>query len=72
MRFKNLMMMLFISVLISGCANEIISNSYCDIAKPHLFGSSDTVAWLLKNDRQLFLDTVIHNEQLEKICIKKK
>lgn len=56
------------SVLLSGCAKLIPVDTYCDIAKPHLFANEHVVDWLLQNDRQLLADTVVHNETYERQC----
>lgn len=53
--------------LVSGCA-KVTSGSYCDLASPHYFKSSDTVDLLLKYDRDLLSKTVVHNETYERIC----
>lgn len=65
---KHLMMMALLSALISGCGAKITTNTYCDVSKPHFFGSEDTADWLMKNDRQFFTDTIVHNETHEKLC----
>lgn len=59
--------MLCLIALISGCESVTV-NGYCDIAKPHYFADEKVNAWLLQNDRQLFTDTVVHNEQYERLC----
>lgn len=59
--------MLCLIALISGCESVTV-NGYCDIAKPHYFADEKVTAWLLQNDRQLFTDTVVHNEQYERLC----
>jgi len=46
----------------------VTGNGYCDIAKPHYFADQQVTAWLLHNDRQLFTDTVVHNETYERLC----
>jgi len=67
MKLKLLMMMGSLSVLLSGCAT-ITGGSYCDLAKPHMFKSSDTVDILMQYDRQLLTDTIVHNETHARIC----
>lgn len=51
--------------LLSGC---VTTDSYCTIAAPMYFGSSDTIAWLAENDTALLTDIVVHNEQRESLC----
>ena len=53
--------------LLAGCARSL-DGDYCDIATPHLMKSEETVRWLLTNDRQLLVDTVVHNETHERLC----
>ena len=67
MKSKLLMTLGLLSVLLSGCA-KITGGSYCDLAKPHLFKSSDTVDILMQYDRQLLTDTIVHNETHARIC----
>lgn len=45
-----------------------MTDSYCDIAKPHLFADENTVDWLLRNDRALLVDTTVHNETYDRLC----
>jgi hypothetical protein len=52
--------------LVSGCANP--SGNYCDIHKPLLFGSGETVEWLGQNDQDLLRGIVTENEKWEAIC----
>ena len=61
-------MMSYMIVLITGCASTTITNNYCDIVKPHLFKNKETVTWLIENDQQLFIDNLVHNEQIQRIC----
>jgi hypothetical protein len=43
-------------------------NGYCDIAKPHYFADEEVTSWLLRKDPQLLTDTIVHNEQYERLC----
>ena len=45
------------------------SGDYCDIAKPIYFGNADTINWLLGHDRDLLVDTVVHNETHARLCL---
>ena len=56
-----------VSVLLAGCGLRM-TDSYCDIAKPHLFSDENTVDWLLRNDRALLVDTTVHNETYARLC----
>ena len=56
-----------LSVLVSGCG-KLTVNSYCDIASPHYFKSEATINALMKIDRDLLVDTVVHNETYERLC----
>jgi hypothetical protein len=62
------MILVWVSALLPGCARLIPVDTYCDIAKPHLFEDESTVEWMLNNDRQLLVDTVIHNETYARKC----
>jgi len=53
--------------LLAGCARTL-DGDYCDIAVPHLLGGEATIKWLVANDRQLLVDTIIHNETYERLC----
>ena len=53
--------------LLAGCAKSL-DGDYCDIAAPHLLKGEETVRWLLVNDRQLLVDTIIHNETHHRLC----
>jgi hypothetical protein len=55
------------SALLAGCGIRM-TDSYCDVAKPHFFSSQDTVDWLLNNDRELLVDTTVHNETYDRLC----
>lgn len=54
--------------LLSGCARIEWSDTYCQIAEPHLFGTDATIDWLLRNDRELLVSVVVHNETVERLC----
>ena len=62
-----MMTMACCGVLISGCA-RITGDTYCDIASPLYFDSEATPEWLLKHDRDLLVDIVVHNETNERLC----
>mgnify|MGYP000535829136 CR=1 FL=1 len=68
MKWKHWMILVLASGLLPGCARTILVDTYCDIAKPHLFVDESTVEWLLNNDRQLLVDTVTHNETYARQC----
>lgn len=52
---------------VSGCG-KLTVNSYCDIASPHYFKSEATIDALMEIDRDLLVDTVVHNETYERLC----
>ena len=54
--------------LLGGCVEKISGDTYCDIARPFLFDGEDTVTYLLKYDRDLFLDILVHNETRDRVC----
>lgn len=56
-----------LTVLLAGCARSL-DGDYCDIAVPHFLKGEETVRWLLVNDRQLLVDTIIHNETHHRLC----
>jgi hypothetical protein len=64
---KPLMTLGLLTALLAGCVRSPES-SYCDIASPHYFAGEATLRWLLTNDRQLLVDTIIHNETHERLC----
>jgi hypothetical protein len=68
MKLKHWMTLVLVSGLLSGCATLIPVDTYCDLAKPHLFEDQSTVEWLVRNDRQLLVDTVVHNETYDRQC----
>ena len=59
--------LVLLTALLAGCARSL-DGDYCDIAVPHLFEGEATVRWLLANDRQLLVDTVVHNETYARLC----
>ena len=66
MKLKRWMILTLLIAPISGCG--MTTNSYCDITSPMLFDSQRTVDWLLRNDRALLVDIIVHNEQNTRIC----
>ena len=68
MRLRLWMTSVLALVLLSGCAGIEWSDSYCEIAEPHLFGSEATINWLIKNDRDLLVSVVVHNETVSRLC----
>lgn len=67
MTYKLLMTMALLAVPLAGCA-KITGDTYCDIASPLYFDSEATPEWLLKHDRDLLVDIVVHNETNERLC----
>ena len=61
------MTMALLAVPLAGCA-RITGDTYCDIASPLYFDSEATPEWLLKHDRDLLVDIVVHNETNERLC----
>ena len=55
-------------VLLAGCGAKISGDTYCDLARPLLFEGEDTVTYLLKHDRILFVHILIHNETRLRVC----
>ena len=51
---------------VAGCVKT--SDSYCDIASKLYFDDDATVDWLLRNDRGLLVDIIVHNETNTRIC----
>lgn len=62
-------MMILISLtgLASGCA-KISGDTYCDLTAPMYFDNDATVDYLLRNDRNLLTDIMVHNETNARIC----
>ena len=61
------MTMALLAVPLAGGA-KITGDTYCDIASPLYFDSEATPEWLLKHDRDLLVDIVVHNETNERLC----
>lgn len=61
-------MLALLPALLSGCARIEWADTYCDVAEIHEFGSEETIAWLLENDRDLLVSVVVHNETKERLC----
>lgn len=61
-------MLALAAVLLAGCETVVQIDTYCDIATPQLFGSEQTIEWLLKNDRDLLVDVIVHNETIDRLC----
>ena len=55
-------------VLLAGCGAKISGDTYCDLARPLLFDSKDTVGYLLKHDRNLLVDILVSNETSARVC----
>jgi hypothetical protein len=55
------------TLLTSGCA-RVVADTYCDIAAPLYFDTPATIDTLLRQDRQLLVDIVVHNETHSRIC----
>ena len=56
-----------LTVLTSGCA-KITADTYCDVASPIYFTGSDSIDLLMREDKELLVDVMIHNETHERIC----
>ncbi len=54
--------------LVSGCGAKISGDTYCDLTRPLLFDGKDTVSYLLKHDRILFVDILVANETRLRVC----
>ena len=54
--------------LASGCA-QTTTGDYCDLADPSEFSSSQTIDWLMANDRRLLEQIVIQNETYKRLCM---
>ena len=55
-------------VLIAGCGAKISGDTYCDLTRPLLFDGKDTVTYMLKHDRILFVDILVANETRQRVC----
>jgi hypothetical protein len=49
------------TALTSGCAARI-DGDFCDLARPILFDSAETINWLADNDPWMLRSVVAHNE----------
>jgi len=67
MKFAWLTTLILLTGLGSGCA-RIANDSYCDVARPHLFADEGVVQWLVENDRELLVEIVTHNETFSRLC----
>ena len=54
--------------LLAGCGTKISGDTYCDLTRPLLFDGDATVTYLLKHDRILFVDILVHNETRLRVC----
>mgnify|MGYP006154557475 CR=1 FL=1 len=54
--------------LLGGCVTKISGDTYCDLTRPLLFDGKDTVTYMLKHDRILFVDILVHNETRLRVC----
>ena len=54
--------------LLGGCGTKISGDTYCDLTRPLLFDGDATVTYLLKHDRILFVDILVHNETRLRVC----
>lgn len=61
------MTLICIGALLSGC-DALTINTYCDIAQPMPLATEGTVEWLIKNDRSLLTDVIVHNETHARVC----
>lgn len=66
MRWRSWTTLACLTALLAGCVTT--TGSYCDITSPLYFDSQKTVDWLLRNDRALLVDIIVHNEQNTRIC----
>ena len=67
MKLKALVTLALLTGLTSGCATPA-TDSYCDVAVPMYFDTDETVSWLLRKDRTLLVDIIVHNETNRRIC----
>ena len=56
------------SVLLAGCAQTTTSGNYCDLARPLWLSSTQTIDNLMREDRDLLVGIVIHNETWADNC----
>lgn len=56
-----------IALSLGGCAAKI-DGDFCDIARPILFDSADTINWLADNDPWMLRSVVAHNETNKALC----
>ena len=68
MKLRRLTTLALLTVLLSGCARIEWSDTYCDIATPHLFSNEETINWLVRNDRDFLVSVVVHNETVSRLC----
>lgn len=50
-----------------GCA-KISGDTYCDIAYPIYFDNDEVADWLMKNDKEMLTDVIVHNETHHRVC----
>lgn len=53
--------------LTAGCA-RITADTYCDVASPIYFTGTESIDLLMREDKDLLVDVMIHNETHERIC----
>ena len=66
MKLKLWMILSCLSVLVLGC--ERISGDTYDIAYPIYFDNDEVADWLMKNDKELLTDVIVHNETHHRVC----
>ena len=62
------MIPILLIALLNGCGAKISGDTYCDLTRPLLFDGKDTVSYLLKHDRILFVDILVANETRLRVC----
>ena len=68
MKWTRLTIPTLLIVLIAGCGAKISGDTYCDLTRPLLFDGKDTVTYMLKHDRILFVDILVANETRLRVC----
>ncbi len=68
MNYMRAMIPILLIALLGGCGAKISGDTYCDLARPLLFDGKDTVGYLLKHDRILLVDILVHNETSARVC----
>ena len=68
MKYLSLTILTSLIALVGGCGATINGDTYCDVASPIYFNGPEGIDMLMRNDKELLVDVMVHNETHERIC----